>query len=189
MKTIDETIKDYLRRNRSQGLGGASRFSDTPGVEDFYHFLMDDLKGESLERMLEHLKNHPDDQKLIASARLLLEGHEEAEKTFVPAPLLEKAKGLMPAGRLAQCPHCGKPITPFNKPLSKQKRSNGVWFVLAVGAFLLSFAYPRFFLQWLCLAVLSGFKWIMDQRATRSQILIYKALQQEGEEEKVLARH
>ena len=110
--------------------------------------------------------------------RLINKGiEEEVGRERVPARALERAKSLI-IGRIA-CPHCGKGITPFKKPYLRQKFLNGLWLVFSCAMFGLSFVFPHYFMQFLALTALFGFKWIVDQRATKSQILIYKALKDE----------
>lgn len=103
----------------------------------------------------------------------------------VSAELMQKAKDRMPGGspRGTACPHCGKAITGFKKPLQQQILSNAIWLGAAAAFFAASFMYPRYFVQWALMAAFCGFKWALDQRATKTQILIYKALQEEGKAE------
>ena len=105
-----------------------------------------------------------------------------------PADLIDKAKRLMPSSPKLACPHCGKPITPFKKPLSSQRWKNIFWLVSAAASFAMSFAMHRFFYQFLAATLLFGFKWIVEQRATKTQIMIYKALSDNPEHQR-LHRH
>lgn len=109
--------------------------------------------------------------------------YRDRKKESVPPELVARAKDLVSrrAAGSAECPHCGKPITPFKKPLSQQKILNGVWLGLAVVSFLLSFAFPGYFVQCVAAGLLFGIKWAVDSKNTRTQILIYKALREEGE--------
>ena len=104
----------------------------------------------------------------------------EWDKNLPPAPedAVNKAKRLM-ASPSFNCPHCGKPITPFKKPIKRQAFLNILWLCLGVGAFLLSFVFPRYFFQYLVVALLFGIKWVIDQKSAKTQILIYKALKEE----------
>ncbi|MGH7197617.1 MAG: hypothetical protein ACREH5_02605 [Candidatus Omnitrophota bacterium] len=105
------------------------------------------------------------------------------ERKEVPPFLVEKAKALMPGRPGVACPHCGKPITPFKKPIRNQTLWNALWLILAAGSFALSFLFPGYFVQCVALAFLFGVKWIVDQRAAKTQVLIYKALQEEVSKE------
>lgn len=53
----------------------------------------------------------------------------------------------------------------------------------AILAFLLSFAMPRFFLQFLVATLLLGAKWIIDAKSTRMLVMIYEAWKNGGEKE------
>ena len=112
----------------------------------------------------------------------LIKDHLAEERKEPPRSAVERAKALMPGRPGAACPHCGKAITPFKRPLQNQRLWNALWLGLAAGSFALSFVFPRYFIQWVALSVLFGVKWIVDQRAARAQILIYKALQAEEKE-------
>ena len=99
----------------------------------------------------------------------------------VPKRLLDRVKKFKPHASGPSCPHCGGAITPFKKPLAMQRFWNLIWISAAAVSFALSFIFPRYFFQLVALTVLSGVKWIVDQRATRTQILIYKALLEDSE--------
>ena len=93
-----------------------------------------------------------------------------------PAEWVNDAKKLFPKPASIQCPYCRKPITPFKKPLQNQNLANFLWLALSASAFLSSFVYRRYFFQCLALALFLGIKWAVDQKSTKTQILIYKAL-------------
>lgn len=103
------------------------------------------------------------------------------DSEVVPPELVAKAKKLFssPAQKLS-CPHCGKAITPFKSPLSRQRIKNVVWAFLALACFGGSFLAPKYFFQFLAAFIFFGFRWILDQRATKTQIFVYKSLR-EGE--------
>ena len=98
-----------------------------------------------------------------------------AEK--VPVGALRKAKELMNGG--IRCPHCRGAITPFKKPRAQQVFWNWLWHGLSTVSFLVSFVFRHYFFQFLALTLLFGFKGILEQRSTKTQILIYKALKEE----------
>ena len=99
----------------------------------------------------------------------------------VSKKLLDRVKKFKLQAPGPLCPHCGKAITPFKKPLAAQRFWNIVWILAALASFGLSFIVPRYFLQLVAAAVLFGVKCLIDQRATKTQVLIYKALQEESE--------
>ncbi|MBI3253082.1 MAG: hypothetical protein HYZ52_07255 [Candidatus Omnitrophica bacterium] len=97
--------------------------------------------------------------------RGLVENLDEAGKEKIPRELVEAAKRL--GGR---------------KPAARRRLSNFLWAGFSVVMFAFSFLFRRYFLQCLALAVVSGIKWIVDQRVTKTQIMIYKALETEEKE-------
>ena len=107
---------------------------------------------------------------------------KEISKEEVPPALIRRAQALKPARVSAVCPHCGKAITPFRDPLAIQQVRNGVELTSAFVFFVLSFVFPHYFMQFLAAAALAGIKWIVDRKATRTQILVYKALREGSDE-------
>ena len=100
----------------------------------------------------------------------------------LPQGLVQKAKDLVPGTKrgVANCPHCGKPISSPKKP------SAGDWNLLWLAAmaffFGLSFVFQSYFYQCLVATLICAFKWIIERRARKTQILIYKALTEESGE-------
>ena len=127
-------------------------------------------------------------KEFLKKERELLENMEESAGERVPAALLRKVKALVPPGGSPLCPHCRKPITPFKKPPGRQRIENALWLSVALVSFGLSFVFKGYFMQFLVLTLFAGVKWIFDQKATKTQILIYKALQEEGSSTKDLHR-
>jgi hypothetical protein len=126
--------------------------------------------------MLEYLKTEPEDMRLVAKARELVQQEKLASAVKMPAELVDSAKRLFRERHTAECPHCHKAITPFKKKFKHQWFLSALWFLLAAAGFGLSFVFPRYFVQCVALGTLAGLKWVLDQRAIRSQVLIYKAL-------------
>ena len=106
----------------------------------------------------------------------LVERDSEAENEVVPPQAIARAKAL---GVRLRCPHCGRGITPFKRPVRNQQHQIALWIGAAGIFFAISFFVPRYFLQFLVLAVLCGVKVIVDSRSLKSQILIYQALRDE----------
>ncbi len=113
------------------------------------------------------------------ASKFLSDNLAEAENENVPGNLIAKAKALFPGAGQLSCPHCGKPITPFKTPLAGQKMKNSAWAVLALASFAGSFLAPRYFFQFLAGFLFFGIRWIVDQRSTKTQIFVYKTLQEE----------
>jgi len=59
----------------------------------------------------------------------------------------------------------------FNKPNTRAKKQ--LFLVLAIVSFGLSFVIPRYFLQFLVITLILGFKWAIDTSATRTIIMSY----------------
>ncbi|MBI4352560.1 MAG: hypothetical protein HY593_01410 [Candidatus Omnitrophica bacterium] len=186
MDKVDLSIRNHLAKLRPlpkrEGLAAGY-----PADEDFYRFITGRMEGVELERMVEHLRTHREDQELVLNIRELLE-KDLPQGTEAPREAVQKAKALFPEGQRLGCPHCGKAITPFKKPLSRQRGFNVLWLGLGIVSFTLSFVFPRYFLQFLVLTCLFGVKWIVDQRVTKTQIMVYKALQETQETEGTASR-
>lgn len=176
MDKLDSYIKEYCERRK--GLYFKSRFEDCPLPEELYSYLTGDIDPEDEERVILHLKKCPDDQEFVEKARQLLESLNESEKADIPGAVIKNAKALMRKNREIACPHCGKKITTFKKPLNSQRMTNYIWLLLAAGSFALSFIYKHYFMQCLLVALLFGVKFIVDQKATKLQILVYKTLKE-----------
>ncbi len=182
MDIIDNEIKKYIASDRaSAGLGRRS-IEAYPTAQDLYLFLTDQMAPEELARMIDHLKGHEDDQVFVASVRGLISRMSEAESQEVPLEVLAKAKLLVPGKGTASCPYCHKTITPFKKPLARQKLINALWLLGGAALFSLSFFDRMHFVQWTVFGALCILKWIMDQRITKTQIMVYKALSEETPE-------
>lgn len=71
----------------------------------------------------------------------------------------------------------------------KKRKAGGImkkiniYLVLAVISFVLSFAVPQYFAQFLTATLLLGIKWVADAKSTKMLIMIYKAWKAGGEKE------
>ena len=176
---IEQLIKQYLESS-SGALSGQRENVNYPGITDLYRYLNDELAGGELERMLAFLRDNEEGQTLVRNARRLMQSEGGWENETIHPDDLRRARSLMSGpSKNALCPHCGKPITAVKKPLSAQRWTNLAWLTLAVGAFALSFVFRRTFMQFLVVTVLAGVKGLVEMRATKTQILIYKALSEE----------
>ena len=178
MDLLDKQIKDYFEHAVSMLPEGGLK--PVPSTEEFYWFLMDRLEGKALDDFLEYLKAHPEAQKMITQARSIVNAVDRAESEKVPSDWVRQAKDLVLKHPNVRCPHCGKSITPFKKPIGRQNIYNILWLLASGVSFLASFYYRLYFYQCLALALFFGVKWILDRRAMRTQILIYNALREDG---------
>ena len=115
----------------------------------------------------------------------ILREEPESERERVPSELVQKAKRLFTDRLQIACPHCRRMITPLKKSSGSQKMLNFLWFALAALSFSGSFLFKRYFLQSLVLAALFGIKFIVDSKATKTQIMIYKSLQEDRQENRI----
>ena len=70
----------------------------------------------------------------------------------------------------------------------KKKRTPGMkkinpYLIVAVIAFALSFATPRYFIQLLVATLILGIKWVVDAKSTKMLVMIYEAWKSGGERE------
>lgn len=159
MSRTDDLIKAYFESSGA-ALGGGERPGAYPGPEDLAAFIDDRLKGAELERMLAYLRSNPEAQALVRTLRGLLSSLEGSNAEKVPQALLDRAKGLG-SGR---------------RPAPKRSLWQ-LWMVLSIAAFAGSFLVPHYYVQFVAAGVLCGVKAIVDQKAAKTQILIYKALE------------
>ena len=179
MELLEKQIKEYLKKEI-----GALQVSGArpliPDAEEYYKFIMGKLEGKALSVFLDFLRNDKFAQEIVKKARVLALNEREADNEKVPGDWIKEAKNLLPKAPGIHCPHCGKGITPFKKSVGSQQILNFLWLGVAVVSFGASFYYKHYFYQFLALALFFGIKWIVDRRAARTQVLIYKALKEEG---------
>jgi hypothetical protein len=97
---------------------------------------------------------------------------------------------------VASCPEClaslvsaYESVKMFRKETGANKRKGNfmkrlnIYLILAVISFLLSFAVPRYFAQFLVATTLLGIKWISDAKSTKMLVMIYDAWKRGGEKE------
>lgn len=104
---------------------------------------------------------------------------------------------------LASCEECltkalsaFEAVKDFNSGRSRKKdreqkmKMTRAYPLLAAVSFLLSFVWPRHFLQLLAAAVIFSIKWIADSRSSKTLVMIHEAWRSGGAEEasKVLQR-
>lgn len=62
-------------------------------------------------------------------------------------------------------------------------KREGLFLIMAVGFFILSFIFSRYFLQFLAAAIILSLKWIVDSKNSKILITIYEAWKRGGERE------
>ncbi len=185
---MDLKIKNYLEEaKKSLGSSPANRLDPGPTTEEFFLFLEGRLSENDQARVLEYLKTHPDARAMIQTARGLLSELPESERETVSEDLTARAKALFtdspPKNSATSCPHCGGRLTPFKSPVGRQKFRNAIWAALSLVCFAGSFWVKPYFYQFLAAFLFFGFRWIIDQRSTKTQIMIYKALRESDPED------
>lgn len=68
-----------------------------------------------------------------------------------------------------------------NKKGKNKMRKINLYPLFAILSLVLSFALPKYFLQFLVVTLLLGAKWIVDSQSTRMLITVYEAWKNEGE--------
>ena len=66
-------------------------------------------------------------------------------------------------------------VKSFKKRKDDPMKKLSIYLILAILSFLLSFAVPQYFAQFLVAAALLGIKWISDAKTTRMLVMIYDA--------------
>ena len=89
-----------------------------------------------------------------------------------------------------ECPDCLSAMVSAYESVKLFKKRKGnimkklnIYLILAIVSFLLSFAVPRYFAQFLVAATLLGIKWISDAKSTKMLVMIYDAWKKGGEKE------
>ena len=91
---------------------------------------------------------------------------------------------------LAACDDClSKTISAYESVKASNKRKArptgkiDLYMILAFISFALSFAIPRFFLQFLTATLLLGTKWVADSKSTKMLVMIHEAWKNGGGQE------
>jgi len=97
---------------------------------------------------------------------------------------------------IACCPECLTAMVSTYEAVKMFKEDGGakkgkgnfmkkinIYLILATISFLLSFAVPQYFAQFLVAATLLGIKWISDAKSTKMLVMIYDAWKRGAKEE------
>lgn len=168
----DKDLKEAL--SPAPGAGGTQDI----GTEDLARYV-DGRMGEEEERaLLERLNADRSLQELILSLRE--SGGSGASEADVPLEWTRRAQALATGlTHGLECPHCHRQISAAHGAVLNRRRwAAYAWLGACALSFAASFCVPRYFVQWTVLAALLGLKWMLDARTVRSQVLIYRALQE-----------
>lgn len=128
------------------------------GAHDYYRYVAGEMKDGEEAAFVRYLASNKDAQDVVLMAQALL---RETPKAYPQVPL-EWKKGVQ------------KKTVPAGWP---GQFWAGVWFFLMFVMFTLSFMVHRYFMQFLAAALLCGIKAMLDYKAAKTQILIYKAME------------
>lgn len=95
------------------------------------------------------------------------------------------------AAHIASCPDCLAAVAAAHEAVSrpaegsgprarKRRGWSGLYLAGALGAFVLSFLLPRYFVQFLVATVILALKWIIDAKSTRTLIAVHDALKDDA---------
>ena len=171
MDDMDKELKGYFGRSETAHPGTRPAVG-IDGVE-VARFLEGQLTGERLAAVLRALQADATLRDCVRMSAGLTDQADAAGSEVVPAGWMTEMKALV------------KPVGGSGCRVCAQRRmkdtASALWLLLAVGSFGLSFAFSHYFIQWVVLAAFFGFKWVMDRKAARTQVMIYKALSSDAE--------
>lgn len=160
MEKLDDIILKYFEENSEPV---RNRSSDEPTAHDFCRYIRGELKGALAEKMAEFIASHRWAQDMVLDVS---EALSSAEHAAVPAHVEDRARSCFHGTKQAAGRKHSFPIAGLH-----------LWLVLSIACFGASFFIPRFFMQFLAAGVLFGVKWIVEHRARKTQIMIYRALE------------
>ncbi len=160
MKTekMDDMLKVYFSRQKHAPEKGV----DCPSAEILEKYVSGALKPNELYDVRNHIRSCDFCNELIEGALLYSAYGKHINLDTVPDKVRNKAKSLHPAYK-----------TKENKIMNNFKRN--IWLIVSLTSILASFFIPRYFIQFLILAVIFGLKWVFNRENTRALIMIYNA--------------
>lgn len=133
----------------------------------------------------------------MVNIRLKESSHPEEEllSAFMDGSISEIER-LKIERHISACDECLSIIVSAHESVGIFKKKNGVkkevhkimkkiniYFVLAAVCFMMSFAVPRYFLQFLVATMVLGAKWVIDSKSVKMLIMIHEAWKRGGEKE------
>lgn len=152
MENIEHLLKRHLQ-NKESGCAVLPS-PDCPSELELSDYLESRLSKEKEDLLLEHIADCPHCLSLLELAQA---SAKEKGKDKPSAEMIRRAKDII------------------QKRPGKKTLFNYKWQILAALAFILSFIFTRYFLQFLILAVVFSLKWIFEAGSTRTLIMIYHA--------------
>lgn len=171
MKTekLNDILKDYFKAKIKLPEKGP----DCPPAETLAHYASGGLHGQESRELGNHVKSCSFCGELVEGAFLYSAYAKEIKLEDAPAKMKKRAKSLNPAYTEKE-----------RKLMSYLKKRT--WLILSLTSFTASFFAPRYFLQFLALAIILGLKWVFDKETARTLIMVYNAWKkhEHGEEGK-----
>jgi hypothetical protein len=176
-----EIIKNYFLNNMQ--IKGLYKTDSCPNEELLCDYLLHCLSQAEEEKLKAHIFQCSYCLEQLALGGKAKSGLFHKEKTLQPATLKKAMQRLgIFESRWEKpvaftCPYCGKRLTS-----SKKRWQKIIWPVLAGLAFIASFLFSRYFLQFLVLAIILALKWLIDSLNRRSLIMINRQEDKHKEE-------
>ncbi len=115
---------------------------------------------------------------------------EAALSAYLDGSLRGKEREMVEE-HIASCDRCLLAVVSAYESVAdfKKNRKGGImkklnlYFICMLVSFILSFIFPRYFIQLLVATIICGAKWIIDAKSTRMLVMIYDAWKKGGEKE------
>ena len=131
-------------------------------------YLDERLSGSERERIEGHIAD------CNPCLDMLLVAYEARRKKFSTRPPRGLARTILAATIFFE----RKNKASYAGLVEKKKRSELKWLFSAIFFFALSFIVRQYFLQFLAISVVLGFKWVMEGEGAKRVIMIFKGIQE-----------
>ena len=158
----DEKLNNLLKDYFNAKIDLPDEGPNCPPAETLAQYASGGLHAQESYKVGNHVKTCRYCSELAEGALLYSAYAKEMRLEDVPVKIRKRAKSLNPA-------YAGKE----HKLISYLKKK--IWFTLSLSSFIASFFVPRYFLQFLALAVILGLKWVFNKETTRTLIMVYNA--------------
>lgn len=165
----EKNFEDMFKRYFSKRIEVPQKGAECPAVETLAKYASGTLGPGELYDVSNHVKSCKFCNEIVEAALLYSAYEKHITLGKVPRKTRERAKSLNPAYK-----------TKEHKIMNYLKRN--VWLMLSLASLIASFFIPRYFFQFLILAVLFGLKWIFNRESTRALIMIYNAWKRHDKE-------
>jgi len=155
-KELNNMLSGYYSKRKEVPERGAA----CPSTEALDKYVSGLLKPDELYSISGHVKGCDYCSEIVEGA-LLCSAYEKYIKfDEVPVKVKERAKSLNPSYKKKEY------------AVMDLIKSN-VWLIISLFSLAASFFAPRYFLQFLILAVIFGLKWVFNKESTRALIMVY----------------